>query len=349
MLKKNLLLSSSSSYKQAEFVFRQTSADISGLEAGLVTFGDAVGVYQYWDSKEENAAFIYGSAEVVDLQPGRFPVRHEVYNETTGQIVDSGIAGSCEMRCFDFASGSRNQSLYTRSDVTYLGLLHQKEREITDLSLNPIATVSAIEFSEYNPLTGFLNEYSYSFGDIDLNGVDLFIDGSYAGTFEKKTFTKDGYTAELIAVFDPLVSFKVGVSQEIRLVIPPNEVSDVVPFVGSVPDYPIWIMNTRASQPIFRGSNGETVDYLSNKASTGKYNYYTKSIPNGVHLAIAGLSPIGRWEGSPASFGPVITWNESDLSKMRYHGMKFYNSIYEEGGKVLFNSHKFQHYGMFIP
>ena len=348
MLKKNLLLSISSSYKKAEFTFRQTSADISGLNAGLVTFGDAVGVYQYWDSKEGNAASIHGSTEIVSLQPGRFPVRHDVYDLDTGQVTDSGRAGVCEVRCFDFASGSRIKAMYTRSDVTYLGLLHQKQREVRDLSYTLVATVNAIAFSGSIPLTGFIDKYSYSFGSIDLNGADLFIDDAYAGTFETKTFTKDGHSAELTALFDPIVSFKVGVPQEIRLVIPPNEISDVVPFIGSAPDYPIWIMNTGPSQPIFRGSNGEVVGFISQNIGSGKYNYYTTSIPSGVYLAIAAPSPVGRWESSPNNFGPVTLWNEPDSSYTNYN-MNLYSSLYERDGKLFFNSHRFQRYGMYVP
>lgn len=343
MLKKDLFLGSSNFYKKSVFTFNQTSVDISGRTAGLVTFGEAVGVYQFWDSKDNNVAVVWGSTNKIDMQPGKFPYAQNVYDINSGEILDKATIGSCEIRCFDYGSNSYYYDHYYRSDVTYLGLVHEKDHVVAafdqDGTTIEIAKVNVIRTSSFSPFTGYLPDFSYSFGRVDLEGSELFIDGEYAGVFESKTFTKDGHSSTLLGVFDPLTTFKEGVSQEVKIIFAPKEIVDVAPFIGSLPNMPVWVMNiqTNINVPLIRGNNGEVIDqYRDSKTSL------TKSIPDGVTPALTTFSPIDRTTYALMNFGSLAKLNAENPLQSSINRINFYNSIYNKDNKIIFNSHRFQ-------
>lgn len=346
MLKKDLFLGSSNFYKKSVFTFNQTSVDISGRTAGLVTFGEAVGVYQFWDTKDNNVAVVWGSTNKIDMQPGKFPYVQNVYDINSGEILDKATIGSCEIRCFDYGSNSYDYAHYSRSDVTYLGLLHSKDKVLqaydpeTETTIE-IAKVNVITCSDNsaNLFTGYLPDFSYSFGRVDLEGSELFIDGEYAGVFERKTFTKDGVSSTYLGVFDPLTTFKEGVSQEVKIIFAPKEIVDVAPFIGSLPNMPVWVMNiqTDINVPLIRGNNGEVIDQYRDSTTS-----LTKSIPDGVTPALTTFSPIDRITYSLMDFGSLAKLNAENPLQSSINPINFYNSIYNKDNKIIFNSHRFQ-------
>lgn len=237
MLKKEFLVSKVAlEEKPLKVKFKQIS--------GNYTDKTSSGVGHYINTSDSADGVInVGNSEVLSVEDGVCEYRQYVIG---GPEVSVGVANlTCKERYFPRLSGYDNGYF----DFRKLGLVQWNLEDGT----------SAIRFSMGLPFFFLLKDSNYYFhsgsckndsglpgyrDSVSLNGSELYIDGSYCGVFEQTTYG----IVPIYAVKNPQANIQASVEQIFEVVLKNNVAKEIVPYVGSIPNKKVYLINENANK-----------------------------------------------------------------------------------------------------